>query len=172
LLSAEVTEVTEVTEYRFVSEAGNNPPSDLWSLTSVDDALDHFRRSFPVSSFTEKIPPLIWRHLLYAIDNLGLRTEIHRRLVIVCNLLFQCFSADTCLCNEQDELVARGTIRLLKLGSTFTETSTAIVFMEDYEKFVRDKHPDHQRLIGEFPYTACLIPDHKLENRLIWLLSR
>lgn len=56
--------------------------SDLLGIASVADALQFLRRTFPVSSFTDKIPPIIWRHLLYALPALGSRTQINRTLVI------------------------------------------------------------------------------------------
>ena len=59
----------------------SSDPEDPSTLTSVADALAFFRRTFPVSAFTEKIPPIIWRHLLYALRGLGPRTEINRQLV-------------------------------------------------------------------------------------------
>lgn len=55
--------------------------SDLLGIASVADALQFLRRTFPVSSFTEKIPPIIWRHVLYALPALGSRTDINRTLV-------------------------------------------------------------------------------------------
>lgn len=60
---------------------GSDRSSELLALTCVSDALESLRRSFPVSSFTENLPAIIWRHLLYALPALGPRTQINRTLV-------------------------------------------------------------------------------------------
>lgn len=101
--------------------------------------------------------------MLYAIKGLGLRTEINRQLVrmffpsVIFALLINVVS------RQQDQLVAAGSIRLFKLGSTFNENSTAIIFLEDYEKAIKEKYPNRSSLIGVY---AVQITTYSSQNKL------
>ena len=92
-------------------------PSD-----NLESTVDRLLSSFPSAAFTNpSLPPLLYKHQLYAIDTLGLRTRIDQQLEILCQ---------------------KGTIRFFQLGSTLSDESIILTRTDDFVECMRRQHSD------------------------------
>lgn len=92
-------------------------PSD-----NLESTVDRLLSSFPSAAFTNpSLPPLLYKHQLYAIDTLGLRTRIDQQLEILCQ---------------------KGTIRFFQLGSTLSDESIILTRTDDFVECIRRQHSD------------------------------
>lgn len=126
-----------ISRKRTVKSVGDSPPKVakintdgglLSGVDTVDDALKKLKAGFPEGFFPDRLPSVMWKHQLYAFTGLGPRTDVDRRIT---------------------QLLEEGVIRCLKVGVVLqSQKSMAIVFTDDFETFVKNKHPG--RLTDKF----------------------
>ena len=90
----------------------------LDGASSVEQTIEVLMKNYPV--LPDKFPPVVWKHQLYAFPGLGSRTDVDQGVISLLN---------------------SSKIRCMRIGSIVTSNSNAIVFLDAYERYVRQRNP-------------------------------